>query len=231
MNESILNIESEFTVLLQIKDIPGLKFGYWQPGMSIEEFEQWWLNLDSVVPFTYFPKTLPGKLFFVRNDDEFNQLEEISNKGIYYIASIEFNKNSFVRRPDGTNLFHKGKTESDNSQHKLAEGITILLMEEGGYRQWIWQPEMTIDEFEKWWQSLETVYPYFFNPAHLPGKMYFVTTEDQVEQYDQLMDEGVHYSGHIHMDTDSYITRPDGTSIHHRGFGKEVIDDDTRIFI
>ena len=95
--------------------------------------------------------------------------------------------------------------------------VVVLLIEEYGYRSWIWLPEMTETALEDWWHILPSVDLYFFDPSSLPGKMCIVQTERQYTQFRMLSESGRCYTGHIHEDDDSYLARPDNTSVFHQG--------------
>ena len=47
----------------------------------------------------------------------------------------------------------------------------LLLDEEYGYRTWLWHTGMTPDELVAFWEGLESVMPYFFDPRKLPGTL------------------------------------------------------------
>ena len=49
----------------------------------------------------------------------------------------------------------------------------VHVEEEYGYRDWLWVPDMTIDELRAWWQKLPTVAPFFFDgPVSFPGEIH-----------------------------------------------------------
>ena len=54
----------------------------------------------------------------------------------------------------------------------------VQVEEEYGYREWLWVPNMTIDELRVWWQKLPTVAPFFFNgPVSFPGEIHQIYFE------------------------------------------------------
>jgi hypothetical protein len=226
-----IHLNDEFTVLLEVKTMTGHKVGYWQPAMTPEEFEQWWLNLENVNRYFISYNELPGKVIIVSNKSERDELMELAEKGGMYIACLILNKNSYLSRPDNTRLYHKGRTEPDNLQYDIAGKLNVLMKEEYGFRNWIWQPGMSPVELEEWWKNLESAWSYFFNPANLPGLMLLVDTEEQIEQYKHMEGEGIHYSGHIHMDDDSFIKSPEGRTIRHKGYGRKEVDPDTPVYL
>ncbi|MCX6253808.1 MAG: hypothetical protein NTV31_04945 [Bacteroidia bacterium] len=227
-----LNIYEKFTVLLQLRHITGLKQGYLQPAMTPEEFEAWWRDQDTVNIFFVFDNLyLPGNVFYISNNEEFDKLSQIVDEERHWRVNIEMDKNSYLWKPDGTYVYHKGKKESDNSQYEVSGKLNVLLDEEFGYHIWIWQPDMDAEQLEEWWKNMETVMRYFFNPTNLPGEMLLVRTDDQVEQYEQMQKQGIHYSGHIHTDDDSYLKSPDGRTIHHKGYRRIEIDPETKIYL
>jgi len=94
------------------------------------------------------------------------------------------------------------------------ETIEVFLNEEYGYRLWTWTPNMTEEEFVKWWESLtETdIIKYFFNIKSLVGtiKPYKVkelnTTSDSVARMagDPKSYQPYYYC-HLHDVDDSFI--------------------------
>jgi hypothetical protein len=230
MNINELKIYDIFTLVLQLRTITGMKYGFLQPGMSPDEFAVWWKNIENVgVFFIFFEDYIPGKVHFVKNDPEFEEFIHIAEEGKHWRLIIEFNKNSYLWKSDGSIVFHKGKIESDYSQYETKDKLNVLLQEEYGYRHWIWQPEMEPQQLEEWWENMDQVTKYWWNPTLLPGKVLLIKTEDQVEQMEQMEEERIHYSGHIHMDDDSYLKSPDGRTIRHKGCRRKEIDQDTPI--
>ena len=54
----------------------------------------------------------------------------------------------------------------------------VHVEEEYGYRDWLWVPNMPIDELKVWWQKLPTVAPYFFDgPVSFPGEIHQIYFE------------------------------------------------------
>ena len=79
--------------------------------------------------------------------------------------------------------------------------MKIFLDEEYGYRCWIWTVDKTRSELIDWWQNLETVSPFFFNPSKtLPFgefKLIDFIDEKNFPDYDCRI--------HMHEDEDSYL--------------------------
>ncbi len=59
------------------------------------------------------------------------------------------------------------------------QDILVILEEEYGYKHWFWYPGMNDSELVKWWESLESVDPYFMTPEPLPGKLIEVDDLDE----------------------------------------------------
>ncbi len=108
----------------------------------------------------------------------------------------------------------------------------VHVEEEYGYRDWLWIPNMTVDELKVWWKNLPTVAPFFFEgPVSFPGKIhqiYFDTMTEFsfVEESDGRvvtplhsdpikLPDGVIYM-HTHEDEDSFL-RIGGEYIEHAG--------------
>jgi hypothetical protein len=50
--------------------------------------------------------------------------------------------------------------------------VVVSLQEEWGYRNWMWFTGMSIADFIKFWEEMETVKPHFHDPsATLPGEL------------------------------------------------------------
>ena len=119
MNIESLKIYESFTVILQLRHITGMKYGFLQPDLNPNDFEEWWRNVETAHKFFIFDKeNLPGPVHFISNDKEFKEFLQIAAKEAHWRLIIEFDKNSFLWKPGGINIFHKGKTESDNSRTK-----------------------------------------------------------------------------------------------------------------
>jgi len=106
----------------------------------------------------------------------------------------------------------------DNSQ------IVVLVVEEYGYRQWLWMPAFDGATLEAWWRDCQTVLPYFYNPGTtLPPVMRRMdlsaagweasrSAREQIIQFPNV------YSCHLHDDDDSWLRRHDQTILYHGGY-------------
>jgi hypothetical protein len=101
--------------------------------------------------------------------------------------------------------------------------VTVMLEEEYGYRQWIWRTGMTGEELVAFWKALPSVMPYFFSPRSLPGELEQVQ-QDYEECYEAFMvrcaglkEASCGWTGHIHIEQDSYLLPPDGKEVTHAG--------------
>ena len=140
--------------------------------------------------------------------------------------------------------------------------VTVMLDEEYGYREWIWNTGMTASELDAWWSSRDTLRPYFFSPTGLPGELIQVGEDlseldakalslmervDKGEVTKEAAEKTIKewyekhpykmicietgdaaperqpdwWSGHIHMEDDSYLKTSNGEVIHHAGFKDE----------
>ena len=101
--------------------------------------------------------------------------------------------------------------------------VNVLLDEEYGYRQWFWRTGMTREELVAFWKALPTMEPYFFSPKGLPGNLEQIRQgADEAPEDFWLRYEGLQaqagWTGHIHMDDDSFLLAPDGSEINHAGY-------------
>ncbi len=92
----------------------------------------------------------------------------------------------------------------------------IFIEEEYGYRYWVWSLEKDKSEIIQWWENLESVDDYFFNPSKsLPFGKVSPLPEDCMNLPDT---EGYL---HLHMDEDSYL-RFNGVIYYHKGYTKLI---------
>lgn len=95
-------------------------------------------------------------------------------------------------------------------------GFCVLLIEEFG-TSWFWSPRMTEAALEEWWRSVgpagEGEAPLFFNTRNLPGRL--VLADPEV--FNRLYTAGGLWTAHAHWEDDSFLMRPDGKVILHRG--------------
>merc|ERR1711959_48038 len=105
----------------------------------------------------------------------------------------------------------------DKIETGFDEAVTVFLEEEFGYRYWIWRTGMTPTRLIAWWKALPTVSPYF-DPSKggLPGELTLAGSA-------QISEPGW-WTSHLHTDYDSWLIRPDGTVIRHKGFCGEMHD-------
>ena len=88
--------------------------------------------------------------------------------------------------------------------------VKVLLDEECGYKMWEWSSEMSEEQLIEWWKAQPSMKDHYFNPhTTLPGKL------KRVEAREPKAGE---WSGHIHMDDDSFLLSPDGTEYVHSGY-------------
>ncbi|MBO2646576.1 hypothetical protein [Shewanella algae] len=97
---------TDFLVLLE--EEYGYRRWYWFPSMAPSELEDWWLRLESVDPYFMTPEPLPGDLYQVEDDDEFDLFVELEKTGKFYVAHTHCDDDSVLLKPDKTKLFHKG---------------------------------------------------------------------------------------------------------------------------
>merc|ERR1711959_267666 len=103
----------------------------------------------------------------------------------------------------------------DKIETGFDEAVTVFLEEEFGYRYWIWRTGMTPTRLIVWWKALPTVSPYF-DPSKggLPGELTLAGSA-------QISEPGW-WTAHLHMDNDSWLIRPNGTVIRHKGFAGDM---------
>jgi hypothetical protein len=92
--------------------------------------------------------------------------------------------------------------------------IEIFVNEEYGYKTWIWNPNMTEQEFVSWWESLtETdIIKYYFNIKSLPGnikptkvKQIASTSESQARMAGDPKSYQPYYYCHMHDIDDTFM--------------------------
>lgn len=90
--------------------------------------------------------------------------------------------------------------------------VEVFLNEEYGHNTWIWNPNMTEEEFVSWWQSLtdSDIIKFYFNIKALPGtlKPYVnknPTGNAQQREYGDPKSHRPYYYCHFHDVDDSYI--------------------------
>ena len=99
--------------------------------------------------------------------------------------------------------------------------MKIFLEEEYGYRYWLWDTGKDKEAVLSWWAELETVIPFFYNPAQtLPfGKV--LPLDDAALK--RLRAAGAEAYMHLHEDDDSFLS-VDKKCFFHKGH-KKVMDD------
>lgn len=101
--------------------------------------------------------------------------------------------------------------------------LDLYIDEECGYRLWACHCGMSEEQLIEWWEKLETVSPYFYNPARTLelGDIFRI-------DFDTWDAAGkIRYFMHLHTDGDSYLCIGDKTYFHkgydpnYFGAGKE----------
>lgn len=111
MKQEIENrYRSDFLVLL-VEEY-GYRRWFWFPLMGKDELEKWWTQLETVAPYFMSPKPLPGDLYQVEADDEYDLFMKLNKAGNNYSAHIHCDDDSLLIRPDKTKLFHRGYEKS-----------------------------------------------------------------------------------------------------------------------
>ena len=237
LDTDYLNIDEEFTALLQLMYHNVIKYGYLQPGLAPSAFEKWWHDQEDVQKFNAYGKEfIPGEVFYLSNESElkqpeYNQLIQIAQKKKHWRLVIKTNNNSYLWKPGDIYVYHKGKTEPGYTLIDTFGKLNVLLMEEYGYRYWLWQPEMSAQQLEEWWQNLETMWDYILSPRNLPGQIFESSGNKIGFLYRELDEEGMHYTAHIHVDDDSYLVSPDDIVFYHKGYYKKHPDSGNHIYL
>lgn len=88
--------------------------------------------------------------------------------------------------------------------------INLYINEEYGYRLWVCRSSMSEQQLIDWWENLETVMPYFYNPSKVLefGKVSAVDDETWIAAGEKR------YLMHLHTDGDSYLGVGDETYFH-----------------
>lgn len=107
---------------------------------------------------------------------------------------------------------------------------TIVIQEEFGYRDYLWNPPFPLNDLQLYWENVPDVN--FKNPTKLlPGKFLLLDTAgneetDFAEQYQKQP----HYFLHVCCNEDSYLILPDKTTIYHAGCTKGQEDITTEFY-
>ena len=123
--------------------------------------------------------------------------------------------------------------------------VVVHIEEEYGYRDWLWETDMSPDEVKEFWRDIQTVSEYFFSgPVSFPGtvtqiyiegvsgsgvwwrdipaerkkKVYYWISAKSGESHANIsMPEDV-WTAHIHMECDSWLKPRDEDIIRHAGY-------------
>ncbi len=126
--------------------------------------------------------------------------------------------------------------------------IVVHIEEEYGYRDWLWETDMSPEEVKEFWRSIKTVNEFFFSgPTSFPGTVtqvyiqrtykegwqihetptegrervyYLMISEDGESTANISMPEKV-WSAHIHMECDSWLKPFDEDPVYHAGHVSE----------
>lgn len=115
-------------------------------------------------------------------------------------------------------------------------GVVVLFLDdESDYHQF-WLVPMNAAELEKWWTDLDSfdsnpngikddLYKVFGetppphkDPPVIPGVFVDAVSSDEDALWQSMFHDGQHYSCAMCCDSDSYLRRPDGSLIHHKGY-------------
>ncbi len=98
--------KSETVVLLD--EEYGYREWIWFPKMCAVELEAWWRALESVEPFYWQPELLPGDLFQMKEERDFEVSMKLFAVNRHYSALINDDNDSVLTRPDKSKIYHKG---------------------------------------------------------------------------------------------------------------------------
>ena len=112
--------------------------------------------------------------------------------------------------------------------------VLVLLQEEYGFREWAWLTDKTPEELRAFWEGLESVGQYFFDPSGLPGRMVEIDDSahyDEDEQHEfwftpakkvrlSWRTDPLVWGGHIHMEDDSSLMVDAEIRVLHKGYGR-----------
>lgn len=163
----------------------------------------------------------------------------------------EFPAETTVTLPDNCRecaLYGEGKSEALETicrrcqKRKLGEltrklgshsGTVVLMNCEFGYKSKFWLVPMTGDAFEHWWAAQESfgapsllsrlIMEYPLSSVELPGECIWAETKAEDNRWNEMNQTGKYYYCHFFDDEFTYLTTPDGKTIHHKGYcGRDV---------
>jgi len=134
--------------------------------------------------------------------------------------------------------------------------VVVHIEEEYGYRDWLWETDMSPEEVKEFWKGIKTVNEFFFSgPVSFPGTVtqiyierayeegwqvhevptesdpsgvyYWIVSEDDKSRACVSMPEDA-WSAHIHMENDSWLKPLNEEPVLHAGYvpDEEYFSDD-----
>lgn len=87
---------------------------FWQPDRTVEDAISWWSSLDAISPWTLTPKFLPGNMFEVTTDEDYDLWIKSWFSGRFVTGHIDEDDSSYLRLPSG----EEGYPSGDYIRHK-----------------------------------------------------------------------------------------------------------------
>lgn len=75
------------------------------------QLELWWKKLETVDAYFMTPEPLPGNLYQVETDDEFDLFNRLELSSNYHSAHIHCDDDSVLILPNKSEVFHRGYEE------------------------------------------------------------------------------------------------------------------------
>lgn len=103
---------------------------------------------------------------------------------------------------------------------KSSDNNTIVLIdEEFGYRNWIWEAKMSPQQLKRWWKRQKNLGKFYLNILYLHGNLINCTNQEyKFNIWNKLKSTKLFYYSHLFDDEISFLDVGNNLDIHHAGY-------------
>ena len=114
--------------------------------------------------------------------------------------------------------------------NRLQKELGVFLVEECGFRHWIWFPHMSLSELVNWWRNHDSVSEFAVgldSLYRLPGNIYEAEAEEEYEDWMRGFRNPRFSKAWINSENDTYLYTNENEFVVDKAFPAESIERET----
>ena len=115
----------------------------------------------------------------------------------------------------------------ENIKRRCENELAVFLVEEDGFRNWVWLPKMSLAELISWWRSNTNISEFAVGmslPYKLPGDMLLADTEESMDFWYTELQKAGNCKAWINSEDDSYLITSERQLVVDQAFPSDRLD-------